>query len=93
MDRKKIEELVRLVEENIDNPELSGDWLAYELGMSKGNLYKKLKSLTGLTVNIYIRTIRLKIAARILIQGQYNISEVAYSVGFDNPSYINKECS
>ena len=89
IDQDFLEKFVRLVEENIDNPELSGDWLAYELGMSKGNLYKKLKSLTGLTVNIYIRTIRLKIAARILKQGQYNISEVAYSVGFDNPKYFS----
>jgi YesN/AraC family two-component response regulator len=89
IDQGFLEKFVRLVEENIDNPELSGDWLAYELGMSKGNLYKKLKSLTGLTVNVYIRTIRLKIAARILKQGRYNISEVAYSVGFDNPKYFS----
>jgi signal transduction histidine kinase/CheY-like chemotaxis protein/ligand-binding sensor domain-containing protein len=89
IDQGFLEKFVKLVEDNIDNPELSGDWLAYELGMSKGNLYKKLKSLTGLTVNVYIRTIRLKIAARILKQGKYNISEVAYSVGFDNPKYFS----
>jgi len=89
IDQGFLEKFVKLVEDNIDNPELSGDWLAYELGMSKGNLYKKLKSLTGLTVNLYIRTIRLKIAARILKQGKYNISEVAYSVGFDNPKYFS----
>jgi len=89
IDQGFLEKFVKLVEDNIDNPELSGDWLAYELGMSKGNLYKKLKSLTGLTVNVYIRTIRLKIAARILKQGKYNISEVAYSVGFENPKYFS----
>ncbi len=89
IDQGFLEKFVKLVEDNIDNPELSGDWLAFELGMSKGNLYKKLKSLTGLTVNVYIRTIRLKIASRILKQGKYNISEVAYSVGFDNPKYFS----
>ena len=89
IDQGFLEKFVKLVEDNIDNPELSGDWLSYELGMSKGNLYKKLKSLTGLTVNVYIRTIRLKIAARILKKGKYNISEVAYSVGFENPKYFS----
>jgi AraC-like DNA-binding protein len=42
-----------------------------------------------MTVNIFIRTVRLKIAAQLLQQGQYNISEVAYSVGFDNPKYFS----
>ncbi|PID91775.1 MAG: hypothetical protein CSA96_06770 [Bacteroidetes bacterium] len=89
IDQGFLEKLVRIVEENIDDPELSGDRLASELGISKGNLYKKLKTLTGMTVNIYVRTIRLKIAARLLKQGNYNISEVAYAVGFNNPKYFS----
>ncbi|MEN8157882.1 MAG: two-component regulator propeller domain-containing protein [Bacteroidota bacterium] len=84
-----LEKLVKLVEDNIDNGELSGDLLARELGMSKGYLYKKLRSLTGLTVNLFIRSIRLKLAARLLNQGDYNITEVAYSVGFTNPKYFS----
>jgi signal transduction histidine kinase/AraC-like DNA-binding protein len=89
IDQGFLEKFVKMVEDNIDDPELSGDRLACELGMSKGNLYKKLKTLTGMTVNIYVRTIRLKIAARLLKQGNYNISEVAYSVGFNNPKYFS----
>lgn len=89
IDQGFLEKFVKMVEDNIDDPELSGDRLACELGMSKGNLYKKLKTLTGMTVNIYVRTIRLKIAARLLKQGTYNISEVAYSVGFNNPKYFS----
>ncbi|MEN8202760.1 MAG: two-component regulator propeller domain-containing protein [Bacteroidota bacterium] len=89
IDQGFLEKFVKLVEDNIDNSELSGDILAGELGMSKGNLYKKLKTLTGMTVNIYVRTIRLKVAARLLKQGKYNISEVAYSVGFNNPKYFS----
>ncbi|MEN8156526.1 MAG: two-component regulator propeller domain-containing protein [Bacteroidota bacterium] len=89
IDQGFLEKFVKLVEDNIDNSELSGDILAAELGMSKGNLYKKLKTLTGMTVNIYVRTIRLKVAARLLKQGNYNISEVAYSVGFNNPKYFS----
>ena len=63
--------------------------IACELGMRKGNMYKKLKTLTGMTVNIFVRSIRLKVAARLLKQGQYNISEVAYAVGFNNPKYFS----
>ncbi len=89
IDQGFLEKFVKLVEQNIDDTELSGDSIASELGMSKGNLYKKLKSLTGMTVNIYIRTIRLKVAARLLKQGKYNISEIAYAVGFNNPKYFS----
>jgi AraC-like DNA-binding protein len=89
IDQGFLEKFVKLVEDNIDNSELSGDLLACELGMSKGNLYKKLKSVTGMTVNIFMRTIRLKLAARLLDQGNYNISEVAYAVGFSNPKYFS----
>jgi CheY-like chemotaxis protein/two-component sensor histidine kinase/biotin operon repressor len=89
IDQGFLEKFIRLVEDNIDDTELSGDWLASELGMSKGNLYKKLKSLTGMTVNIFVRTIRLKVAARLLKKGKYNISEIAYAVGFNNPKYFS----
>ena len=89
IDQGFLEKFVKMVEDNIDDSELSGDRIACELGMSKGNLYKKLKTLSGMTVNIYVRTIRLKIAARLLKQGTYNISEVAYSVGFNNPKYFS----
>ena len=89
IDQGFLEKFVKLVEDNIDDTELSGDVLACELGMSKGNLYKKLKTLSGMTVNIFVRTIRLKVAANLLKQGNYNISEVAYSVGFNNPKYFS----
>ena len=89
IDQGFLEKFVKIVEDNIDNTELSGDLLACELGMSKGNLYKKLKSVSGMTVNIFVRTIRLKLAARLLKQGTYNISEVAYAVGFNNPKYFS----
>jgi signal transduction histidine kinase/ligand-binding sensor domain-containing protein/DNA-binding response OmpR family regulator len=89
IDENFIEKIVKYIEENIDDSELNGDKLSFEMNMSKGNLYKKLKALTGMTVNIFIRTIRLKIAAKLLKNGNYNISEVAYSVGFNNPKYFS----
>jgi len=89
IDHGFLEKMIKIIEDHIDDTELNGDSLANELGVSKGNLYKKLKALTGLTVNIFIRNIRLKIAASLLKKGKYNISEVAYAVGFNNPKYFS----
>jgi signal transduction histidine kinase/DNA-binding response OmpR family regulator/streptogramin lyase len=89
IDHGFLEKMIKIIEDRIDDSELSGDSLANELGVSKGNLYKKLKALTGLTVNIFIRNIRLKIAAKLLKKGNYSISDVAYAVGFNNPKYFS----
>jgi len=89
IDQDLLSSIVKVIEENLDDTTLNGDRLAMAVGMSKGNLYRKLKAISGMTVNIFIRTVRLKIAAQLLQQGQYNISEVAYSVGFDNPKYFS----
>jgi signal transduction histidine kinase/DNA-binding NarL/FixJ family response regulator len=89
IDHGFLEKMIKIIEDHIDDSELSGDSLANELGVSKGNLYKKLKALTGLTVNIFIRNIRLKIAAKLLKKGKYSISDVAYAVGFNNPKYFS----
>jgi signal transduction histidine kinase/ligand-binding sensor domain-containing protein/DNA-binding response OmpR family regulator len=89
IDQDLLSDIVSVIEENLDDTTLNGDRLAMAVGMSKGNLYRKLKAISGMTVNIFIRTVRLKIAAQLLQKGQYNIAEVAYSVGFDNPKYFS----
>jgi AraC-like DNA-binding protein len=89
IDHGFLEKMIKIIEDNIDDSELNGDSLASQLAVSKGNLYKKLKALTGFSVNIFIRNIRLKTAAKILKKGNYSISEVAYSVGFNNAKYFS----
>jgi signal transduction histidine kinase/ligand-binding sensor domain-containing protein/DNA-binding NarL/FixJ family response regulator len=89
IDHGFLEKIIKIIEENIDDSYLNGDRLANELALSKGNLYKKLKALSGQTVNIFIRNIRLKIAAKLLKKGNYSISEIAYAVGFNNPKYFS----
>lgn len=88
LDHNFLESFIKYVEDNID-ADITGDILANELGLSKSNLYKKLKSLTGISVNIYIRNIRLNVAAKLLKEGNYGISDVAYAVGFNNPKYFS----
>lgn len=89
IDHGLLSRIIEVIEQHIDDTTLNGDQLAREVGMSKGNLYRKLKAISGMTVNIFIRTIRLKVAAQLLQKGNYNIAEVAYSVGFDNPKYFS----
>lgn len=89
IDHDFLKRLVMIIENNIDDPALGGDKLAAELAISKGNLYKKLNALSGLTVNLFIRNLRLKHAAKLLRNGNYGISDVAYAVGFSNPKYFS----
>ena len=88
LDHNLLKKIIEFVKKYIDT-DITGDILAEELGLSKSNLYKKLKDLTGISVNIYIRNIRLNVAAQLLKKDNYNISEVAYAVGFNNPKYFS----
>ena len=58
------------------------------MAISRSNLQRKLKGLTGMPPNDYIRLIRLKTAGELLREGEYRINEVCYIVGFNNPSYF-----
>ncbi|MDR1763888.1 MAG: helix-turn-helix domain-containing protein, partial [Dysgonamonadaceae bacterium] len=61
------------------------------LGVSKSTLYKKLKMLTGLNTSAFIRNIRLKTACKLIEEKRtkIRISELSYSVGFDEPRYFS----
>ena len=64
--------------------------MASRLNLSRSQLYRKIKALTGQTVNEFIRKIRLERAKLILEKGNANISETCYKVGFASPSYFSK---
>lgn len=65
--------------------------LADEVGMSQPVLYKKIRAVTDLSVNDFIKSVRLKKAAALLESNQYNISEISYLVGFNDPKYFSRE--
>lgn len=88
-DQKFLEKAIKIIEEQISNPNLNIDLLAMELGVSRTQLYRKLKALSDYSANQFIRIIRLKRAAQILRQGQNNISEVMDATGFSNYSHFN----
>ncbi len=88
------EEFIRTAMEwigaNIENPELTIDQLATHLGMGRTTMYKKLKSLTGKSPVELIKDYRIAKARLLLETGQFTVSEVAYKVGFSDPSYFSK---
>lgn len=89
-DEKFLTRMNQLIEENLDSPNLSIDFLAEQLYISRSALFAKIKGLANLTPNEMIQLIRLKKAASLLLENKYHISEVSYMVGFNNPSYFSK---
>lgn len=77
-----------IIEKNISNPELGVDLLSQELGMSRANLYRKLKAVTELSPTELIRNKRLEIAARLLMESDYTVSEISVYAGFNSHAYF-----
>ena len=86
-----LETCIAIVEEHLEDPAFSVQTLASAIGMSHSKLYKKVKSVSGLTVNAFIRHIRLRKAAELFINTDMNINETAYQVGFSNVKYFQKQ--
>ena len=89
-DQKFLKHLKQIVEEHITNPEFTTDKFAELMNMSRMQLHRKLKALTGFSTSKFILSQRLKIAAKMLVNKEVNISEIAYQAGFNDPSYFNR---
>jgi ligand-binding sensor domain-containing protein/signal transduction histidine kinase/DNA-binding response OmpR family regulator len=87
-DKQFIEDIVRVIEERLTDSQFSVEELSREMAMSRSSLHKKLKSLSGYGPNELIKLVRLKHAARLLLQGAHSITEVAYISGFGSASYF-----
>ena len=87
-DREWLEQLNAIVVRNLTNEKFSVDMLAAEMALSRSNLRRKLKGVTGLSPIDYIRLVRLKSAATLLKEGKHRVNEVCYLVGFQNHSYF-----
>lgn len=86
-----VKRILESIEANMNNAEYSVEELGLDVGMSRMQLYRKLKALTGQSANEFIRTIRLKRAAQLLEQNQLTIAEITYEVGFNDLQYF-REC-
>ena len=89
-EEKFIERLQAILDKNLSNSEYTAEDFATEIGMSRMQLHRKLKSLLGVSATEFLRNERLKVGAELLKKGNGNISEIAYSVGFSDVSYFSK---
>ena len=90
VEEKFIERLQAILDKNLSNSEYTAEDFAAEIGMSRMQLHRKLKSLLGVSSTEFLRNERLKVGAELLKKGNGNISEIAYSVGFSDVSYFSK---
>lgn len=90
VDSKFLTRINEIIEQNFSNPELSVDFLAEEMCVSRSGLFAKIKILANITPNELILIVRLKKAAALLSENKYRINEICFMVGFNNPSYFAK---
>lgn len=89
-DRRFLSKMVEVLDRKIDDPQFDVEELVNETAMSRTQLYRKIKALSGQSVKEFIKDYRLKKAATLLREKNYNVSEVTYKVGFNNRSYFTK---
>lgn len=89
-DEKFLNSLQSVIDKNLGEEALNVSFLSSELGVSRPQLYRKIKALSGDSPNHFIRNQRLKQALQFIKEKRLNISEIAAEVGFNNPSYFSK---
>ncbi|MCF1192317.1 response regulator [Mangrovimonas sp. AS39] len=90
LDQEFLKKLTQTIEENLEDEKMNISYVAGQLNMSHSTLYRKIKALTNLTANEFIRKVRINFAEQLLITGQYNVSEIMYQVGINSSSYFRQ---
>ncbi len=89
--RDFLDRCIGVIEKEIDNEEFTIKTFAREMGMSHSSLYKKVKSVSGLSLNAFIRFLRLRKAALLLLSTNANINEAAFQVGINDAKYFREQ--
>ncbi len=90
LDQKFLQKAIDYIIMNMADNNMNVEDLAVELNLSRSNVYRKIKALTGMTIIEFIRTIRLKQAVKLMETKKYFLAEIAYLTGFTSPSYFTK---
>jgi len=88
IDRKFVNEFSAIIENNISNEDFSVNDICKELGISRVQLYRKVKAVLGYNINEYILDVRMQKAKHLLLNEDLSISEISYKVGFSSPAYF-----
>ncbi len=89
-DEQFLKDIVKIIEENISNPEFNIEMIATKVGLGRTTFFNKLKGLTSLAPVEFLKEIRVKRGHQLLETGNYNIGEVAYQIGFSDAGYFSK---
>ncbi len=89
-DEKFLNKAIEVIQQNLINADFDVEAFSDQFSMSRRNLLRKIKSVTGLSVTEFIKNIRLKKSIQLLQDSELNISEVAYASGFSDPKYFSK---
>ena len=85
-----LKRLQTVLDEHITEPDFTSERFGKLMHMSRTQLHRKLKAISGMSASEFIRSQRLKLAIRLLEESDASISEIAYQVGFNTPSYFSK---
>ncbi|WP_256009615.1 hybrid sensor histidine kinase/response regulator transcription factor [Desertivirga xinjiangensis] len=91
LDEAFLNKITGFVNQNIGEPEFGVASLSAMAAMSQPVLFKKIKALTGLSANDFVKSLRMRRAAELLLENHYTVYEVSYMVGYDNSKYFSKE--
>ncbi|MCJ7690076.1 MAG: helix-turn-helix domain-containing protein [Clostridiaceae bacterium] len=84
------EKIRQIILDHLDDEKFNVNKLSSEMGWSNSHTYRKVRSITGISLNQYIKETRLKEAAKLILNSNDTASEISYKVGFSSPSYFNK---
>ena len=88
-DELLMERVMKSINKNLADSDFNVDMLTQEVGISRAQLHRKMKEMTGISTSEFIRNIRLEQAARLLREQKINVTQVAYTVGFSNLAHFS----
>ena len=89
IDLRFLEKLHSFIDKSIENPDININVIAVELGFSRTSFYRKMKSLTGMAPNDYVRNFKMKKAAKLILEGNLSIAEISDQTGFGTQSHFS----
>lgn len=90
LDEQFLDRIMVVINEHLSEEEFSIEEFGKDVGMSRSQIHRKLKALTGKSTSVYLRTVRLAKAKEMIEQKKGNISDICYAVGFSSPAYFSR---
>ena len=84
-----MDRIMKCINENLSDPDFNVEKLTEKVGISRAQLHRKMKEITGISTGDFIRNLRLEQAARLIREKKINVTQVAYAVGFNNQTHFS----